>query len=173
MWHKKIVVAGIATALIAGLAACSESKADDDVAKSDSATKVTIVLSNKANQSYLPLILADKLGYFKKQGLNVTIKELQETQQVNSAILAGDAQAAVKFYDSNVVLQAKGKDVVSVLQLLQAPGMVGIARPDAKVKSGKDLSGKTLGVTGLGSATASIAQYLAIHNGVEREKIKL
>lgn len=171
MSHKKIVLAAATLTLAAGLTACSDDNSSDkgttNAASAGTLTPVTIALSNQANQSYLPLILAQRMGYFTKQGLNVKIANLQGTPQVSDALLKGDAQGMIGFYDSNLKLQLKGKDTQAVVQLLQAPGMVEMARTNApSIKSPADLKGKNVGVTSLGSASSTIASYLAIHNNI-------
>jgi NitT/TauT family transport system substrate-binding protein len=170
MWHKKIALTAAATAFLAtGLTACSNDKSDSgsSAASDGSMPKVTIALSNQANQSYLPLILAQRLGYFKKQGLDVKIDNLQTSSDVTNAVLGGDAQAMIGFYDHNLDLQAKGKDTESVIQLLQAPGMVEMVRTnEPSIKSPADLRNKTIGVTALGGSTSYIGSYLAVHNNI-------
>src|SRR6516225_1354629 len=61
-----------------------------------------------------------------------------------------------------------GKFVESVVQFSQAPGEVELVSqkyPD--VKSMADLKGKNLGVTGLGSSTNFLTQYLLTKTGVK------
>ncbi|WP_435125242.1 ABC transporter substrate-binding protein [Actinacidiphila sp. bgisy144] len=168
MWHKKIVLTAATTFLATGLTACSDSSSGSSGAAGDgSATKVTIALSNQANQSYLPLILAQRMGFFTKQGLDVKIDNLQGTPQVSDALLKGDVQGMIGFFDHNLDLQAKGKSTEAVVQLLQAPGMVEMTRAnESSLKSPADLRGKTVGVTSLGSASSTIGSYLAIHNNI-------
>ncbi|MEU1629524.1 ABC transporter substrate-binding protein [Streptomyces sp. NPDC020096] len=172
MWRKKIVVLAAAAALTTGLSACSSSSSGGADAHG-TATSATIVLSNQQNQSYLPLILAQRLGFFREQGLNIKIESLQSTSQVTNALLAGDAQAMVGFYDHNLDLQAKGKQTESVIQLLQAPGMVEMASSNETINSPADLRGKNIGVTSLGSSTSYLGDYLAVHNGVPLDQTHL
>ncbi|MDI5963695.1 ABC transporter substrate-binding protein [Streptomyces sp. SL13] len=173
MWHKKIVSIAATTVLAAGLTACSGGKSGDTAAGNGSSPTVTIALSNQANQSYLPLILAQRLGFFKKQGVNVKIDNLQATAQVTDALLTGDAQAMIGFYDHNLDLQAKGKQTESVIQLLQAPGMVEMGRTNESINSPADLRGKTIGVTSLGSSTSYLGSYLAVHNNIPIDQTHL
>lgn len=167
MWHKKMVLIAATTFLAAGLTACSDDKSDNKAAGDGGSTPtVTVTLSNQANQSYLPLILAQRMGFFKKQGLNVKIDNLQTSSQVSDALLTGDAQAMIGFYDHNLDLQAKGKDTESVVQLLQAPGMVEMTRTNESLDSPADLRGKAIGVTSLGGSSSYIGSYLAVHNNI-------
>jgi NitT/TauT family transport system substrate-binding protein len=172
MWRKKTVCLAATAILSAGLTACSGGASTADVGGGGSSS-VTIALSNQANQSYLPLILAQRLGFFKKQGLDVKIDNLQATSQVTDAVLTGDAQGMIGFYDHSLDLQAKGKQMESVIQLLQAPGMVEMSRADEDIKSPADLRDKTVGVTALGSSTSYLGQYLSLHNGVPVDQVRL
>jgi NitT/TauT family transport system substrate-binding protein len=133
-----------------------------------SADKVTIMVGGYEKQIYLPAKLTESLGYFKDEGLEVEILNEGAGVDAENELLAGAVQAVVGFYDHCVDLQAKGKFVESVVQLSQAPGEVELVSskyPD--VKSMADLKGKTLGVTGLGSSTNFLTQYLMVKNGVK------
>ncbi|MBY8886691.1 ABC transporter substrate-binding protein [Streptomyces sp. PTM05] len=174
MWRKKIAVAAAALALTTAVSGCSGSGGDGKDGKdANGLTSATIALSNQQNQSYLPLILAQRLGFFRKQGLDVKIDNLQSTSQVTDALLAGQVQGMIGFYDHNLDLQAKGKQTESVIQLLQAPGMVEMARTDESIASPADLRGKTVGVTGLGSSTSYLGDYLSLHDGIPLDQTHL
>ncbi len=131
------------------------------------ADKFTIMVGGIEKQIYLPAALTEALGYFKDEGLDVQV--LNEGAGVNAEkeLLAGAVQGVVGFYDHCVDLQPKGKFVESIVQFSQAPGeveMVSTKHPE--IKSMADIKGKTLGVTGLGSSTNFLTQYLATRAGV-------
>ena len=90
-------------------------------------------------------------------------------------MMAGAVQGVVGFYDHTIDLQAKGKFVESVVQFSQAPGEVELvsAKMADQIKSPADFKGKSLGVTGLGSSTNFLTQYLAVKSGVELGRIHL
>jgi NitT/TauT family transport system substrate-binding protein len=75
----------------------------------------------------------------------------------------------VGFYDHNIDLQSKGKSTESVVQFSQVPGEVELCRTDVadQIRSPADWKGRKLGVTGLGSSTNFLTQYLAVHNGLK------
>ena len=82
-------------------------------------------------------------------------------------MLAGAVHGVVGFYDHCVDLQSKGKFVQSVVQFSQAPGEVElVSSKHPEIKSMADLRGKSLGVTGLGSSTNFLSQYLMVKSGV-------
>ena len=76
------------------------------------------------------------------------------------------------FYDHTIDLQAKGKAIESVVQFSQAPGEVELvsAKLADKVKSFADLKGMSVGVTGLGSSTNFLTQYLAVKSGLAAQR---
>src|ERR1035441_9247781 len=84
-------------------------------------------------------------------------------------MLSGAAQGVVVSYDHTIDLQARGKLVESVVQFSQAPGEVILVSKAAAstIKSPADFKGKTMGVTGLGSSTNFLTQFLAAKAGVK------
>ncbi|MFJ9413540.1 ABC transporter substrate-binding protein [Streptomyces sp. NPDC101227] len=117
---------------------------------------------------YLPARLTQQLGYFKAEGLDVTLLTEPAGVQATTSLVSGDVQGVVGFYDHTLDLQVKGKQVESVVQLAHAPGEVEVVANKAAggLTSPKDFKGKKLGVTGLGSSTDFLTKYLAVKNGV-------
>lgn len=132
------------------------------------ADKVTIMVGGYEKQIYLPAKLAESLGYFKDEGLDVELLNEDAGVNAENEMLAGAVQGVVGFYDHCVDLQAKGKFVMSVVQFSQAPGEVELVSskyPD--IKSMADLKDKNLGVTGLGSSTNFLTAFLMVKSGVK------
>ncbi len=133
----------------------------------NAAEKVTIIVGGYEKQIYLPAKLTEGLGYFKAEGLDVELLTDAAGVDAENEMLAGTVQGVVGFYDHCVDLQTKGKYVQSVVQLSQAPGEVElVSSKHPEVKSMADLRGKSLGVTGLGSSTNFLTQYLMVKAGV-------
>ena len=131
------------------------------------ADKVSIMVGGYEKQIDLPAKLAEKLGYFKDEGLDVELLNEGAGVDAENEMLAGAVQGVVGFYDHCVDLQTKGKYVMSVVQLSQAPGEVElVSSKHPEIKSMADLRGKSLGVTGLGSSTNFLSQYLMVKAGV-------
>jgi NitT/TauT family transport system substrate-binding protein len=134
----------------------------------DAADKISIMVGGYEKQIYLPAKLAEALGYFKDEGLDVELLNEAAGVDAENQLLAGAVQGVVGFYDHCVDLQAKGKYVQSVVQFSQAPGeveMVSNKYPD--LKSFADMKGKNLGVTGLGSSTNFLTLYMASKAGLQ------
>jgi NitT/TauT family transport system substrate-binding protein len=134
---------------------------------------VKLMVGGLDKQIYLPAMLTKQLGYFKQQGLNVELSDEPAGVEAANQLLAGKVDGVVGFYDHTIDLQGNGKDAQSVVQLLRLPGEAEVCRNDVSgsVKSPADWTGKKLGVTGLGSSTYFLTQYLAVKNGVPTHKI--
>ncbi len=129
--------------------------------------KVTIMVGGIDKQIYLPAKLTETLGYFKQEGVDVELLTEPAGVEAEDEILSGAIQGVVGFYDHTIDLQAKGKFLESVVQMSQAPGEVELMSTKWTGKSARDWRGKTLGVTGLGSSTNFITEYVAVKNGLK------
>ncbi|MER7811190.1 ABC transporter substrate-binding protein [Streptomyces sp900116325] len=131
--------------------------------------KVKIMVGGLDKVIYLPAMLTERLGYFKDEGVSVQLLTEPAGVQAETALVSGDVQGTVGFYDHTLDLQVKGKQVESVVQFSQAPGEVEIVSNQAAgdIKSPKDFKGKKLGVTGIGSSTDFLTKYLAVNSDVQ------
>ncbi|MFF1452771.1 ABC transporter substrate-binding protein [Streptomyces sp. NPDC058274] len=130
---------------------------------------VKIMVGGLDKVIYLPAMLTQRLGYFSDEGLDVELLSEPAGVQAETALVSGQVQGAVGFYDHTLDLQTKGKRVESVVQFSRAPGEVEIIsnkRAD-DITSPKDFKGRKLGITGLGSSTDFLTKYLAVKNGVD------
>ena len=127
------------------------------------AGKITIMVGGITKMVYLPAKLAEQLGYFKEEGLDVELQSQPAGVDAENELLAGAVQAVVGFYDHSIDLQSKGKEITAIVIFGQVPGEVELVstKASATIKNMGDVKGKTLGVTGLGSSTNFLTQYLA------------
>ena len=137
-------------------------------APAGAADKISIMVGGYEKQIYLPAKLAEALGAFKDEGLDVELLNEPSGVDAENELLAGAVQGVVGFYDHCIDLQAKGKFVESVVQFSQAPGEVElVSSKHPEIKSPANFKGLNLGVTGLGSSTNFLTQFLAVKNGVK------
>jgi NitT/TauT family transport system substrate-binding protein len=131
------------------------------------ADKITLMVGGYEKIIYLPAKLAERLGYFKDEGLEVELLNEGAGVDAENEMLAGAVEGVVGFYDHCVDLQTKGKYIESIVQMAHAPGEVElVSNKYPAVKGMGDLRGKTLGVTGLGSSTNFLTQFLMVKAGV-------
>ena len=137
-------------------------------AASARAEKITLMVGGLEKQIYLPFKLAEQLGYYKDEGLDVDLLTEPSGVDAENEMLSGAVQGVGGFYDHCIDLQSKGKFVESVVQMSQAPGEVElVSAKHPEINSPADFKDKSLGVTGLGSSTNFLTQFLAVKNGVK------
>jgi NitT/TauT family transport system substrate-binding protein len=118
---------------------------------------------------YLPLAIADRLGFFKEQGLNVEIADFKGGSQSLTALIGGSVDVVTGAYEHTIRMLVKGQDVVAVVELGRYPGITLAVKKDRldKIKSIADLKGAKIGVTAPGSSTNMIAQFLMTKAGLK------
>jgi NitT/TauT family transport system substrate-binding protein len=166
------------TLIVLGLAGCANKATSGATsatkpAASGPKTTVKIMVGGLNKQIYLPAMLAQQLGYYAEQGLDVQLSDEPAGVDAENAMLAGQVDGVVGFYDHNIDLQSKGKATESIVQFSQAPGEVEMVRTDeaSTIKTPADFKGKKLGVTGLGSSTNFLTKYLAVRAGLKESDI--
>jgi NitT/TauT family transport system substrate-binding protein len=133
-------------------------------------TTVSIMVGGLDKVIYLPAELTDRLGYFTEQGLTVDLQSQPSGANAETALVAGQVDAVVGFYDHTIDLQTKGKCITSVVQFANVPGEVEIVGKSSGITSTADLPGKKLGVTSPGSSTDFLTQYLTSEVGATPDK---
>jgi len=130
---------------------------------------VTIAVGGKSLVVYLPLTVAEQLGYFADEGLNVRIEDFKGGSAALKALLGGSADLVVGYFDHIVRLQAQGRDLEGVVLIDKYPGLVLGVRSDLadKVKTPADLKGMNVGVTSPGSSTNYFVFYLLAKEGLK------
>jgi len=130
---------------------------------------VTIAVGGKSLVVYLPLTVAEQLGYFADEGLNVRIEDFKGGSAALKALLGGSADLVVGYFDHIVRLQAQGRDLEGVVLIDKYPGLVLGVRSDLadKVKTPADLKGMKVGVTSPGSSTNYFVFYLLAKQGLK------
>lgn len=140
------------------------------------ATKVQlkILVGGMSKQIYLPNMLTKQLGYFDEQNLDVQLIDEASGQSAEEEVLSGGVDAGSGSYNHTIEIQAKGKGLTEVVQLLISPGeaeMVSSKEADT-VKTITDLKGKNLGVTELGSGTQTLTQYMLSQKGISADQVQ-
>lgn len=167
MTFKTVLTSVAAAAVLAlGVATSAQAQAPE---KKD----LTLGVGGKSLLYYLPLTLTERLGYFKDEGLNVTITDFGGGSKALQSLIGGSADVVTGAYEHTIRMQAKGQDIVAVLELGRFPGIVLGVRKDkaASVKSFKDLKGMKVGVTAPGSSTNFFVNALIGREGLKPEDI--
>jgi len=130
--------------------------------------QVTLGVGGKTALYYLPLTICERLGYFKEQGLDVTINDFRGGAQSLQALVGGSVDVVTGAYEHTIRMQAKGQDITAVIELGRFPGIaVGLRTARAQsYKSAADLKGAKIGVTAPGSSTHFFVMYLMSKAGL-------
>jgi NitT/TauT family transport system substrate-binding protein len=167
-WLALGAVAALALAGCANKASQTSNNAPAAGGAAASGPSVSIMVGGLGKQIYLPFMLAQRLGFYQAEGLNVTLQDEGAGVDATTQMMAGKVDGVGGFYDHTIDLQGLGQSVESVVSMLVTPGEVELCRSDLKgaIKSPADWKGRTLGVTDIGSSTDFLTQFLAQKNGV-------
>src|SRR5216684_3106659 len=136
---------------------------------------VHIAVGGKTSLYYLPLTIAEQLGYFKEEGLSVTISDFAGGSQALRAVIGGSADVVSGAYEHTLNMQPKGQYLQCFVQQGRAPQIaIGIATAKAKdYKSPKDLKGLKVGVSAPGSSTHMILNHLISTGGLKPSDVSI
>jgi sulfonate transport system substrate-binding protein len=136
---------------------------------------VHIAVGGKASLYYLPLTIAEQLGYFKNEGLSVNISDFAGGSQALRAVVGGSADVVSGAYEHTLNMQSKGLYLQCFVQEGRAPQIaIGISKNRAKsYKSPRDLKGLKVGVSAPGSSTHMIVNYFISKDGLKPSDISV
>lgn len=171
---NKICAVAATGAMALSLAACGTGTGSASPAVNAGSTPVptvTMMVGGIDKQIYLPYQLAQGLGYYKKYGVSVELSTEQAGGVgAEEAMASGQVDMAGAWYVHTVDFQAKGKDVINLVQLSGAPGEREMCGTNSGVHSAADFKGKTMGVTDLGSGTDELTQFIASKQGITNKR---
>jgi NitT/TauT family transport system substrate-binding protein len=131
--------------------------------------KLTLAVGGQPLYIYLPLTLAQQLGYFKEGGVDVDIVDVAGGAKALEAILGGSASVVCGFIDHTIEMQAQGKSIKMFVLYDRYPGLVLAVTKAGQakgIKTAGDLRGAKIGVTAPGSSTNFFAQYMLAKSGI-------
>ena len=131
--------------------------------------KLTLAVGGKNLLYYLPLTVAESLGYFKAEGLEVTIADFAGGSRALQAMIGGSADVVSGAFEHTINMQVKGQRLRAFVLQGRAPQIVLGFNPKTmpNFKSVADLKGKKLGVTAPGSSTNVLANFVLAKAGLK------
>ena len=155
------VVALLAAALLlAGAAGCGGSGAEPGAPKG-----ATLVLDFTPNAVHSGIYAAQRQGYYRDAGVDLTVRQPGESTDAPKLLQAGRADFAILDIHDLGIAREHGFDVVGVMPIVQRPLAAVIARGDGPVHRPRDLQGHTVGVTGLPSDEAVVDSEVSADGG--------
>ncbi|MDB6001752.1 MAG: NMT1-like family protein [Rhizobacter sp.] len=137
--------------------------------------QLTVAVGGKNLLYYLPLTIAESLGYFKDEGLDITIVDFAGGSQALRALVGGSADVVSGAFEHTINMQAKGQKLRAFVLQGRAPQIVLGINP--KTMSGfktiADLKGKKIGVTAPGSSTQVLANFVLAKAGLKPSDVSI
>jgi NitT/TauT family transport system substrate-binding protein len=137
--------------------------------------KATIAVGGKNLLYYLPLTIAETQGYFKAEGLDLTIVDFAGGARALQAVVGGSADVVSGAFEHTVNMQFKGQAMRAfVLQGLAPQIVLGInPKTMPHYKTIADLKGKKVGVTAPGSSTNVVVNFLLAKVGLKPSDVSI
>lgn len=131
--------------------------------------KCSIAVGGKNLFYYLPLTVAEELGYFKQEGLDLTIFDFAGGSRALQAVVGGSADVVSGAFEHTINMQSKGQRMRAFVLQGLAPQIVLGVNPKTmpNFKGVADLRGKKIGVTAPGSSTNVLANYVLASAGLK------
>jgi putative hydroxymethylpyrimidine transport system substrate-binding protein len=150
------VAALLAAALLgAGLVGCGGGGAEPGAPKG-----ATLVLDFQPNAVHSGIYAAQTRGYFRDEGLDLTIREPSSTADNAKLLASGRADLAVMDISDYGIARERKVDLVPIAAIVQRPLASVIARDPSEIRTPADLADRTVGVTGVPSDDAVLDTIL-------------
>ncbi len=165
---KNRFTAAILSALLAVSTVPPAAMAEEE---SEELTKVTL---NEVAHSifYAPQYAAIELGYFKEEGIDLTLVTGFGADKVMTALLSGEADIGFMGSEASIYTYlGKAADApVNFAQLTQRAGNFLVAREEMPDFQWEDLKGKDVIGGRKGGMPQMVFEYILRHNGIDPEK---
>jgi NitT/TauT family transport system substrate-binding protein len=136
-------------------------------------SKVSIAVGGKSAIYYLPLTIAEQLGYFKSEGIDVEIADFAGGAPALQAALGGSADVVSGAYEHTINLQSRNQLFQAFVLQGRAPQIaMGVStRAMPNYKGVADLRGKRIGVSAPGSSTNMVANMVLGRAGLKASDV--
>ena len=165
------LASSLAMGLSAGLSAgfVASSQAQNRFEKS----KITLAVGGKAAFFYLPLTIAEQLGYFAAEGLELEIVDFPSSIRAQQALASGNADVVCGAFEHLISLHSKQQYWQSFVALGRAPQMaMGVSvKSMPNYKRLSDLRGKRIGIAAPGTGTNIMANLLFQRAGLQQNDV--
>jgi len=137
-------------------------------------TAVKFTLDSKFDGTSAPFLLPIDKGYYKAEGIDVSIDTAADSHESIRRVAAGDYD--IGFGDINLLIKLRDKDpglpVKAVFVVYNRPPYAVIGRKSRGIRMPKDLEGKTLGAPATDSAFAQWPIFVQA-NGIDASKVMI
>ncbi|MFI6453077.1 ABC transporter substrate-binding protein [Streptosporangium amethystogenes] len=169
---SRAVIAGVAAALVLSACGGSDKATDTTAANAGGLEKTQIKIGALPIPDSAALYIANKRGFFKDEGLTVTIEPVPGGAQAQQSLIGGSLDATQTNYVSAFLAVAAGNKMKIISDLYQAaPNSFNLMVPkDSSIKTPADLKGKKVAVNSLKNiGTLAVTSVLKTHGLTEAD----
>jgi NitT/TauT family transport system substrate-binding protein/putative hydroxymethylpyrimidine transport system substrate-binding protein len=156
---------GVAALLAAALLLAGASGCGGSGAEPGAPIGATLVLDFTPNAVHSGIYAAQREGYYRDAGIDLTIRQPGESTDAPKLLEAGRTDFAILDIHDLGIAREQGLDLVGTMPLVQRPLAAVIARDGNGVSEPRDLEGHTVGVTGLPSDEAVVDSEVSADGG--------
>ena len=151
---KRVASAAVVLVAALGLTACSSSGGSSGGGSSSGSaalTKVKLQLQWVNQAQFAGYIVAKEKGFYKDEGLDVSLLEAAPTTVPQDVLSKGDADFAIAWVPKALASREKGAKITDVAQVFQRSGTTQVSFKDKNISTAADLKGKKVGNWGYGN----------------------
>ena len=135
--------------------------------------QVNVALSARNSLYHLPLVLADRLGYFRQQSLQVNLVSHESGAAAVGQLLQGKADVLAGAFEHLFELQHKGHFFQAFVQMNATPMLsLGVSSGRAAPRTWQDLKTARIGVSALESGTHWMASLWLLRHGLQPQDVQ-
>lgn len=169
----KLMDAGRRQWLAMALGAASAVSAPANAASSAEMHPVTVALTARHSLYHLPLVLAERLGYFRQQSLMVQLVSYESGAAGVASVLAGKSDVLASAFEHLFELQRKGHFFQAFVQMNATPMVsLGIASGRNPQRSWQDLKSARIGVSALETGTHWMTSLWLLRQGLQPQDVQ-
>lgn len=141
----------------------------------DGRPHVRIAIGGQNQLIYLPTTLAQELGFYREEGLDVELQDMAGGSKALEALIGGSADVVSGFYDQTIQMAADQREMTAFVTMLRYPGLVLVTSPAAAAQVTKpaDLKGRIAGVTTAGSSSQMLLTYILQRDGLSADAVSI
>lgn len=138
-------------------------------------SRVILAVAGRTHLQYLPLTIAERLGYFNAEGLDIEVLDLAADLRLQQAVLEGAADVACGGFDGLVEHHALRSQPQSFCLLARAPQVAfGVAtRALPAYRRVSDLKGRRIGIMSTGSTAELVTAMVLAGGGLKLPDVRL
>jgi putative hydroxymethylpyrimidine transport system substrate-binding protein len=157
---RRAVALLAAALLLLGVAGCGGGGAEPGAPKG-----VALVLDFVPNAVHSGIYAAQREGFYRDAGIDLTIRQPGESTDAPKLLEAGRADFAILDIHDLGIARERGLDLVGTMPIVQRPLAAVLADGAGPVRRPRDLEGHTVGVTGLPSDEAVVDSEVTADGG--------